>query len=99
MNGLPELKELMEQAFIDFSVVTYPDAGHAFFNDTNPYAYDEAAAKDVCAAVPRFSSPAHGLEDRLINLDYGRASRRLRQPTFYPAVFPGCLPVSSVNLS
>ena len=46
MNDLPELKALMKQASIDFSVVSYPDAGHAFFNDTNPYAYNQAAAKD-----------------------------------------------------
>lgn len=46
MNSLPQLKELMEQAGVEFSSVTYPGAGHAFFNDTNPYAYDEAAAKD-----------------------------------------------------
>lgn len=46
MNSLPELKELMQQANVDFTAVAYPDAGHAFFNDTNPFAYNEAAAKD-----------------------------------------------------
>lgn len=46
MNNLPELKELMSQAGVDFTAVTYPGAGHAFFNDTNHFAYNEAAAQD-----------------------------------------------------
>lgn len=47
MKDLPQLKKLMQEASVDFSAVTYPDAGHAFFNDANPYAYNEAAAKDA----------------------------------------------------
>lgn len=46
ISSLPELKDLMQQAGVDFTAVTYPGTGHAFFNDTNPYAYSEAAAKD-----------------------------------------------------
>lgn len=47
MNDLDKLKELMKQAGVDFTAKVYPDCGHAFFNDTNPYAYNEAAAKDA----------------------------------------------------
>jgi len=47
MASLPEVKEAMRAAGTGFTPVVYPDAGHAFFNDTNPYAYNEAAAKDA----------------------------------------------------
>lgn len=47
MNGLPELKTAMREAGVDFTDKVYPGTGHAFFNDTNPYAYNEAAAKDA----------------------------------------------------
>lgn len=47
MAGLPELKEAMQKAGVAFTAQVYPDCGHAFFNDTNPYAYNEAAAKDA----------------------------------------------------
>lgn len=47
INDLPQLKELMEQAGVDYTAQVYPDCGHAFFNDTNPYAYNEAAATDA----------------------------------------------------
>lgn len=46
MSSLTELKEYMKQVGIDFTAVTYPGAGHAFFNNTNHFAYNEAAAKD-----------------------------------------------------
>jgi len=46
MGSLPELRTLMEQAGADFTPVVYPNAGHAFFNDTNPFAYNKAAATD-----------------------------------------------------
>lgn len=47
MSALPELKEHMKIAGVDFKSKVYPGCGHAFFNDTNPYAYNEAAAKDA----------------------------------------------------
>jgi len=37
----------MLAAGVDFTDKVYPDCAHAFFNDTNPYAYNEAAAKDA----------------------------------------------------
>lgn len=51
MKQLPELKDKMQQAGVDFTAKTYPYAGHAFFNDSNPYAYNEFAAKDAWQKV------------------------------------------------
>jgi carboxymethylenebutenolidase len=47
MEQLPELKSKMAEAGVDFTAQVYPDCGHAFFNDTNPYAYNQAAAADA----------------------------------------------------
>jgi carboxymethylenebutenolidase len=47
MSSLSELKELMKEAGVDFTAIVYPDSGHAFFNDTNSFAYNEKAAKDA----------------------------------------------------
>ncbi|HEX4774069.1 MAG TPA: dienelactone hydrolase family protein [Candidatus Saccharimonadales bacterium] len=47
MAALPELKAKMKQAGVDFKTHVYPSAGHAFFNDTNKFAYNEPAAKDA----------------------------------------------------
>jgi len=47
MSKLPDLKTRMAAAGVDFAAQVYPDCGHAFFNDTNPFAYNEAAAKDA----------------------------------------------------
>lgn len=46
IGSLPELKEKMSEASVDFEATVYPNCGHAFFNDTNRFAYNEAAAKD-----------------------------------------------------
>jgi len=37
----------MHEANVDFTAQVYGNCGHAFFNDTNPYAYNEKAAKDA----------------------------------------------------
>jgi carboxymethylenebutenolidase len=47
MGSLPNVKAAMKNAGVDFTAVAYPDCGHAFFNDTNPYAYNEAAAQNA----------------------------------------------------
>lgn len=47
IKDLPELGSRMADAGVDFTAQVYPDCGHAFFNDTNPYAYNEAAATDA----------------------------------------------------
>jgi carboxymethylenebutenolidase len=44
---LSELKANMAAAKVDFQPVVYPDCGHAFFNDTNKFAYNAAAAADA----------------------------------------------------
>ncbi len=46
VDNLPELKTKMEGAGVDFSSKVYPNCGHAFFNDTNPYSYNKEAAND-----------------------------------------------------
>lgn len=47
IKDLPAVRDAMQIAGVDFTSQVYPGCGHAFFNDTNPYAYDEAAAKDA----------------------------------------------------
>jgi carboxymethylenebutenolidase len=47
MQTLPTLKEDMQKNGKDFEAVVYPNAGHAFFNDTNPHAYRAEAADDA----------------------------------------------------
>lgn len=44
MDKLPDLTRHMTEAGIDFQPVAFAATGHAFFNDTNPYAYDSDAA-------------------------------------------------------
>jgi carboxymethylenebutenolidase len=47
VGSLPDLKEKMQSASVDFGSKVYPDCGHAFFNDTNRFAYNKAAATDA----------------------------------------------------
>jgi len=47
MDALPALETAMKDAGVDFKAKVYPDAGHAFFNDTNPNTFDPAAAGDA----------------------------------------------------
>jgi carboxymethylenebutenolidase len=47
ISSLPELEENMKQANIDFTAQIYPECGHAFFNDTNRFAYNQAASYDA----------------------------------------------------
>ena len=44
---VPELTAAMAEAGVDFTPIVYPGVGHAFFNDTNPVAYDEDTAADA----------------------------------------------------
>jgi carboxymethylenebutenolidase len=46
MKALPALKERMNDGGVDFESKVYNGAGHAFFNDSNRYAYNAAAATD-----------------------------------------------------
>ncbi len=47
MTGFNELQERMNQAGVKFNAQIYQDCGHAFFNDSNPYAYNKIAADDA----------------------------------------------------
>ncbi len=47
IQSLPKLKEDMKKNGRKFEAVVYQNAGHAFFNDTNPHAYNPRAAKDA----------------------------------------------------
>ncbi|MGH7142330.1 MAG: dienelactone hydrolase family protein [Candidatus Saccharimonadales bacterium] len=47
INELPKLKENMSAAGVDYKAIIYPDCGHAFFNDTNKFAYNQSAATDA----------------------------------------------------
>jgi carboxymethylenebutenolidase len=46
-RDVAELRSLLESAGRDFEIVQYPDAGHAFFNDSRPEMYRPEAARDA----------------------------------------------------
>ena len=54
ISNLDDLKDRMKKAGVDFESVVYPNCGHAFFNDSNPYSYNEAAAKDAYLKLQNF---------------------------------------------
>ena len=54
MSGLPELKANMKAAGVDFTAQVYKNCGHAFFNDTNSFTYNPAAAQDAWQKTLRF---------------------------------------------
>lgn len=45
IDALPELTNKLQDAQVDFLPTVFPDAGHAFFNDTNPTVYREGPAQ------------------------------------------------------
>ncbi len=47
IDALPAIEKAVADAGVDFEAKVYPDAGHAFFNDTNPNSFDPAAAGDA----------------------------------------------------
>ena len=47
MQTLPKLREDMKKSGGTFEAVVYQNAGHAFFNNTNPRAYNPRASKDA----------------------------------------------------
>jgi carboxymethylenebutenolidase len=47
VDNLESLKAQMKKYKKDFISIVYPDAGHAFFNDTNPRRYNNEAAQDA----------------------------------------------------
>lgn len=56
VSKLPELENKMNQARVDFSYQVYKNCGHAFFNDSNPYAYNKEAADDAWDKTIEFLS-------------------------------------------
>ncbi len=54
IDALPEVEAAMSDAGVDFQRVVYPDAGHAFFNDTNVHAYNAADAADAWTRANAF---------------------------------------------
>ncbi len=59
IDALPEVRATMAAAHVDFDAVVYPEAGHAFFNDTNAMRYRADEAADAWTRTLRF------LADRL----------------------------------
>jgi carboxymethylenebutenolidase len=51
ISGLDDLKSRMAEAGVDYTAKVYPDCGHAFFNDSNPVVYNQAAAEDAWKVV------------------------------------------------
>lgn len=47
VRSLSPLSVRMRQAGVDFKAVVFDDAGHAFFNDSNVFAYNQSAADDA----------------------------------------------------
>ncbi|MEO6761754.1 MAG: dienelactone hydrolase family protein [Candidatus Saccharimonadales bacterium] len=47
ISGLPNVEAAMQTAGANYTARVYPGCGHAFFNDTNPFAYNKAAAADA----------------------------------------------------
>ncbi len=47
MKSLPQLEEAMKRYNKNFTYKVYENTGHAFFNDTNEFAYNKEAAEDA----------------------------------------------------
>jgi carboxymethylenebutenolidase len=56
MQALPTLRANMKLAHVNFTYEVYPNAGHAFFNDTNPFAYRPDVAKKAWSKTLMFLS-------------------------------------------
>lgn len=54
MESLPDVQNAMVGASIDFDLHIYEQAGHAFFNDTSPNAYNAEAAADAWGRANEF---------------------------------------------
>jgi len=54
VQGLPQLEASMKKLNKDFQYKIYPNAGHAFMNDTNPTTYNKEAAEDAWEKALQF---------------------------------------------
>jgi carboxymethylenebutenolidase len=59
VEGLPALEAKMSEAEVDFKATIYKESGHAFFNNTNPYAFNKQAAVASWASVLKILSEAY----------------------------------------
>jgi carboxymethylenebutenolidase len=53
-DTVPDLERAARQAAVRFQYHVYPEAGHAFFNDTRPSVYNASAAQDAWQRVLQF---------------------------------------------
>jgi carboxymethylenebutenolidase len=60
MESLSDLTDKMEMANVKFDYKVYQNAGHAFFNDTNPFAFNKDAAADSWSMTLDFLSKVLG---------------------------------------
>ena len=54
IDALPGVEAAFSDAGREFTATVYPDVGHAFFNDTNPHAYNAADAQDAWEKATAF---------------------------------------------
>lgn len=54
MKEVDSIVPRMKLAGVDFTPIAYDQAGHAFFNDSNPFAYNSGAAEDAWRRVVAF---------------------------------------------
>ena len=54
MASLPDVQKAMKEHGKDFTCKIYPKTGHAFFNDTNPQAFNQAARDDAWGVTVGF---------------------------------------------
>jgi carboxymethylenebutenolidase len=55
-DAVERFDELLDQAGVEHEVIVYPQAGHAFFRDTDPRVYVPAAAQDAWRRTTEFLS-------------------------------------------
>ena len=58
MGQLPEFRERMREAGVDFRAEVFADCGHAFFNDTNPSSYNAQASAQAWRQTLAFLAEA-----------------------------------------
>ncbi|WP_165070342.1 dienelactone hydrolase family protein [Marisediminicola senii] len=62
IDALPTVTATLEGAGVDFRTEVYPQTGHAFFNDTNPFTYDADAANDAWTKLLAFLDETLGAQ-------------------------------------
>jgi carboxymethylenebutenolidase len=60
IESLPDLADKMKMADVTFNYKVYQNTGHAFFNDTNPFAFSKDAASDSWSRTLDFLSQVLG---------------------------------------